>query len=168
MSAENISAEYTRQVSAVKDGGEQLIRKIAEKLKAGWGWYIYLPPEARGSLIKTLSNALSQPKYSNNYDLRNLVAFSVNELLSTTQSSSHLNNTLERINNSLGAKSGKNEGIELISSIVSGTKYDHCVAQCTAQLAQATPLLGRPFLRNDEPDFFLAKFPLHHPAYRAS
>jgi hypothetical protein len=48
---------------------------------------------------------------------------------------------------------------------VTGTRFANCIDRCEMQLAKAEPLMGRPFLRNDEADFHLAQFPLHHPGY---
>ena len=165
---ENISERYESFIASVKVSGEQVLRRIEAQLRSGWGWFSYMPPESRGALIRTVADVLDQPCYSSNYDLRKLAAFSVNELLSTTQSNKHLNNTLDRVIVAMGSKSGRNRGIQLINSIVEGTKFEHCVERCAIQVAQATPLLGRAFLRNDEPEFRLAQFPLHHPGYIAA
>jgi hypothetical protein len=94
-----------------------------------------------------------------------MAAFSVNELMATTQSVGHLDNTLDRITVAMGDKPGRNQGVQLINSVVAGTMFANCIDRCEMQVAKAEPLMGRPFLRNDEPDFHLAQFPLHHPGY---
>jgi hypothetical protein len=127
-----------------------------------------MPPESRGALIRSIADILESPQYINNHDLRQLAPFSVNELLSTVQSSGHLANTLDRINNALGDETGINQAAKIINTIVEGTKFVHCVERCSMQVANASPLLGRAFLRNDEPEFSLAQFPLHHPGYSLS
>jgi len=160
-----IARNYKDAVQAVKQNGNEMIRMVEEQLRSGWGWFSYMPPESRGALISSISEVLHQPNCANNFELRKLAAFSINELLSTTQSSGHLNNTLDRINIALGSESGRNQGVAIINSVVEGTKFADCISSCQAQLAQATPLIGRAFLRNDEPEFNLATFPLHHPAY---
>lgn len=160
-----ITREYDNVIKSFRENGEQMIRKIESQLRSGWGWFSYMPPESRGAVIRSMADVLDQPQYSSNYDLRNLAAFSVNELLSTTQSNGHLANTLDRINIAMGDESGRNRGIQVINSIVEGTAFAHCVESCSMQVAQATPLRGRAFLRNDEPAFRLAQFPLHHPGY---
>jgi hypothetical protein len=165
MESNSIADKYRDALEEIKHDGEEAIRKIEEQLRNGWGWFSYMPPESRGALIRTIANVVNQPVHSSDFELRKLAAFSVNELLSTTQSSGHLNNTLDRVNFALGLESDRNQGVALINSVVEGTKFANCVNRCTTQLAQATPLLGRAFLRNDEPAFSLAQFPLHHPAY---
>lgn len=159
---------YAEALDAMKQNGQQMIKRIEEQLKPGWGWYSYMPPESRGALIKSIGDVLMQPPFSADHDLRYAAAFSVYELLSTTQSSGHLANTLDRINVSLGDEADRNGGIQLINSIVEGTKFSGCVDRCAMQMAKAEPLLGRVFLRNDEPEFQLAQFPLQHPGYAAA
>jgi hypothetical protein len=122
-------------------------------------------PESRGAVIASIVDALNQPKNSGSRDLRTLAAFSVNELIATTQSSGHLNNTLDRITVAMGDQPGRNRGLQLVDSVVTGTMFGNCIDRCETLLAKAEPLMGRPFLRNDEPDFQLAQFPLHHPGY---
>lgn len=164
---DTIARNYKDAVQAAKQNGNEMIRMVEEQLRSGWGWFSYMPPESRGALISSIADVLNQPDYSNNFELRKLAAFSINELLSTTQSNGHLNNTLDRVNINLGSESGRNRGVATINSVVEGTKFADCINRCETQLAQATPLIGRAFLRNDEPDFSLAQFPLHHPAYVA-
>ena len=168
MTAGAISERYTDALEAIKYDGKEMIRKIEDQLQSGWGWFSYMPPESRGALISSIANVINQPAYSNDFELKTLAAFSINELLSTTQSSGHLNNTLDRVNIALGSESGRNQGVAIINSVVDGTQFANCISRCTTELAQAKPLFGRAFLRNDEPEFKMAQFPLHHPAYNVA
>jgi hypothetical protein len=146
--------------------GGEFIREIEHQVKSGWGWYSYMPPEARGAVIWSIVDAFT---YSGgaNQDLRQLASYSINELIATTQSVGHLNNTLDRVTVAIGEEPGRNLGVQLISSVVDGTPFSSCINQCEMQLATAVPLMGRPFLRNDEPQFQVAQFPLSHPGYTA-
>jgi hypothetical protein len=164
-SIRDIGEYYKKTIISIKSDGEQAIRKIEQNLKSGWGWYSYMPPEARGALISSIVDGFNNLNSSNNIDLRKIAAFSINELMVTTQSIGHLDNTLDRITPGIGQEAPRNQGVALIDSVVAGTIFSNCVNQCSLQVAQATPLMGRPFLRNDEPDFRLAQFPLHHPGY---
>jgi hypothetical protein len=166
--AMEIERTYTRMIGAIKENGEQVLTRMGQELKTGWGWYSYMPPESRGAMIASIVEVMNQPRNFSNNDLRQLAAFSVNELMATTQSPGHLNNTLDRITLAMGEGPGRNRGIQLIDSLVAGTMYTNCVARCEAQVAKASPLMGRPFMRNDEPDFQLAQFPLHHPGYASA
>jgi hypothetical protein len=124
-----------------------------------------MPPESRGAVIASIIDVLQRPENTSNYDLRRLAAFSINELMSSTQSTGHLYNTLDRVTVALGEEPGRNQGVSLINSVVGGTIFDGCINRCESQLARATPLIGRPFMRNDEPDFLVAQLSLHHPGY---
>jgi hypothetical protein len=166
--SDRIKEKYEEISRSVQFNGEQFIKTIEEELRRGWGWYSYMPPESRGALISSIINAVNQPQNSNNNDLRKMAAFSINELMATTQSIGQLENTLDRVTVAMGEETGRNNGVQLINSVVGGTIFADCVGRCEAQLAQATPLLGRPFLRNDEPEFRLAQFPLHHPGYNVA
>jgi hypothetical protein len=165
ITARRIDDIYDSSVKSVISNGEEAIKQIEQQLMNGWGWYSYMPPESRGATISSIATAFNNLSNSGNNDLRKLAAFSINELMATIQSIGHLNNTLDRITASIGKESGRNQGVQLIKSVVAGTIFENCVEQCTLQVTQATPLMGRPFLRNDEPEFRFAQFPSHHPGY---
>jgi hypothetical protein len=162
---EIINLIYAESLKSIKNMGDQALRQLERTMKSGWGWHAYMPPEARGAVIASIIDVLQQPQNSPNNELRKLAAFSINELMSTTQSTGHLYNTLDRITVAMGEEPGRNRGIQLINSVVGGTIFDDCVARCETKLAKATPLVGRPFMRNDEPDFLFAHLSLHHPGY---
>ena len=163
--ADTIEAKYGEIGRSFRQSGEQLIKQIEQQLQSGWGWYSYMPPESRGAIIKSVVDAFNQPRNTENNDLRQQAAFVINEMIVTTQSVGHLENTLDRITGAIGEESGRNQGVQQINSVVTGTMFANCIDRCETQLAKAEPLMGRPFLRNDEPDFRLAQFPLHHPGY---
>jgi len=160
-----VDEKYEKTIDQIKYNSAQTIIQIEQQLTTGWGWYAYMPPESRGAMIECIISAFKNFPSKDNNELRKLAAFSINELMATTQSIGHLDNTLERITASLGDTPGSNYGVQLINEVVSGTVFANCVNECRVQVAQASPLMGRPFLRNDEPYFQLAQFPLHHPAY---
>jgi hypothetical protein len=157
-----IKNNYKEISSSIKKLGGKFIKTMEENLKSGWGWHSYLPPESRGAMIKSILEAANNTTAD---DLRKSAAFSINELLATTQSTRHLNKTLERITFSIGNRFYLNAGIQAINSIISGTVFENCVTGCESRLAEANPLVGRPFLRNDEHEIRLAELPLHHPGY---
>jgi hypothetical protein len=160
-----VDKAFKQVIRSIHHAGGQFIKQVATQLGSGWGWYSYMPPESRGAMIKSTIDAFKQQEVGGNYDLRELAAYVINELLATTQSVGHLNNTLDRITAALGEKPGRNQGVQLISEVVDGTAFSTCINRCEIQLASAMPLLGRPFLRNDEPSFQLAQLPLQHPGY---
>lgn len=166
--AEIIEKKYKEVVGSIRQDGAQAIKRIADQLKSGWGWYSYMPPESRGALLKSIVDACNHSRDSISNDLRELAAFAINELVATTQSVGHLENTLDRITIALGEEPGRNQGLQLINSVVAETMFANCIKRCEMELAKAEPLMGRPFLRNDEAEFQLAQFPLHHPGYRVA
>jgi hypothetical protein len=163
--AEDIEGRYEAITRAIQRRGADAIRELENQLKSGWGWFSYLPPESRGAVIRSVADVCNNPANAGNNELRTTAAFTINELIATTQSSGHLENTLDRITVGLGTEPGRRQGTQMINAIVAGTKFAGCIERCEMQLTKASPLMGRPFLRNDEHDFILAQFPLHHPAY---
>jgi hypothetical protein len=163
-----INKIYEKAFNKFSYNGDQGLRELEQKLSQRWGWHPYMPPEARGAVLASIVDTIQKPENSKNRDLINLAAFSINEIVSTTQSLSHLNNTLDRLTIKMGQKSDRNQNIAAIESIVADTQFHGCIHRCDAQLANAEPLMQRPFMRNDEPSFMISRFPLHHPIYRMS
>lgn len=163
--AREIKRRYDEATQSLQQNGEMFLKEVENRLRAGWGWYPYMPPEARGALIKVVTEVTYRAPDSIRRDLRKVAGFIIDELLATTQSLSHLENTLDRVTVELGQAPGRHNGVALINEVVADTRYARCIDRCIAELGKAAPLIGRPFLRNDEPEFRLAQFPLHHPAY---
>jgi hypothetical protein len=162
-----INDRYEQFQNTLTETGESFIKRMEQQLRSGWGWYSYMPPESRGAIIKNIVDAFNKSSNSNRFDLQKSASFVINELLSTTQSIRHLENTLSRVTVAMGQNTDRNQGIQLINSVIDGTIFENCVNGCEMRLANTNSLIGRPFLRNDEPDFRVAQFPLHHSAYIA-
>ena len=161
---DQIKRTYQDIVARAQQSGDQFIKELELKISSGWGWHVYFPPEARGALINTVIESLKNSNLLNN-DLRKSAAFSINELMSTTQSARHLDKTLERITFSIGQQSDRTLALQSINNITAGTPFENCAERCEMRLATANPLIGRPFLRNDDPDIKIAELSLHHPGY---
>jgi hypothetical protein len=162
-----INDRFEQFQHTLTETGEIFIKRMEQQLRTGWGWHPYMPPESRGAIIKNIVDAFNKSESSNRFDLQKSASFVINELLSTTQSIRHLENTLARVTVSMGQKTDRNQGVQLINSVINGTTFENCVNGCEIRLASTSSLMGRPFLRNDEPDFLVAQFPLHHSAYTA-
>jgi hypothetical protein len=162
-----INDRYEQFQNTLTETGESFIKRMEQQLRSGWGWYSYMPPESRGAIIKNIVDAFNKSSNSNRFDLQKSASFVINELLSTTQSIRHLENTLSRVTVAMGQNTDRNQGIQLINSVIDGTIFENCVNGCEMRLANTNSLIGRPFLRNDEPDFRVAQFPLRHSAYIA-
>ena len=165
--AQDIADKYDEVVLGIRARGEVFIRELEARLRSQWGWFAYMPPESRGAMIASLRDIVNQPQYAANGDLRQLAAFSINELIRTAQTESHLDNTLDRITTNIGDVPGRSAGLAAITPIVAGTQFAGCIELATIQLATASPLMHRPFMRNDEASFFCAQLPMHHPAAMA-
>lgn len=163
-----LEISYADITNEVRNNGAKLLRSMERKFKDGWGWHAYMPPEARGAVIASIAQIVQNPANIGNRELKRLAAFSINELLSTTQTSRHLDNTLERVTFDMSAKTSSYHGIKVVDSILQDTQFAGCLYQCEAKLATASPILGRPFMRNDEPDFLISNFPLHSTSYMLS
>jgi hypothetical protein len=145
--------------------GADAIKGIERRLNSGWGWHAYMPPESRGAVIRTIIDVASAPSNVGNEQLRQSAALAINELLVTVQTARHLYNTLDRITTEIGHQIARSLGTQLIHSVVAGTLFADCVGRCESELMRSSPLVGRPFLRNDDDTFLAAQLPLQHPAY---
>lgn len=161
-----VEQKYNDVKNVIRQMRDGYVRELYRKMSSGWGPYAYLPPECRGAIIADIASVINEPGNFDNIDLRANAAFVINELLSTTQSLGHLRNTLDRVNLAMGTENSRSQGIQLINAVVENTAFANCIRRCEAELAMVTPLQGRPFLRNDLPEIYLAKFPLSHPAYQ--
>jgi hypothetical protein len=165
MSTLDVGTIYNGFFQKIKNNGDKFINELEAELKSGWGWYSYMPPEARGAVLAGIVEAMQVPQYASNIDLKQSAAFCINELVATTQSDSHLSNTFDRVTFSIGSIADQNSSVIAMSAIVAGTQFATCIECAEAQLEHASALSGRPFLRNDEAEFALAQFPLSHTAY---
>jgi hypothetical protein len=162
---EDLSRDYEKSIRSIKDKKDGFIMELYKRMMPQWGFYAYMPPEARSVVIAGVAKVMAEEQNLSNMDLQGRAAFVINELLSTTQSLGHLHNTLDRVNLVMGAQTGRGQNIRLINDIVGNTVFANCINRCETELAMVTPLRGRPFLRNDMPELYIAKFPLQHPAH---
>ena len=51
---EKISKEYEKSVNAAKKQGADFIKELEQKMRAKWGWFAYMPPEARGAMLASI------------------------------------------------------------------------------------------------------------------
>jgi hypothetical protein len=60
---------------------------------------------------------------------------------------------------------GRNRAVQLINSVVAGMVLANGIDLLWKTGGDGQSDYAATFLRNDEPDFQLAQFPLHHPGY---
>ncbi|MDI1350307.1 hypothetical protein [Aquabacterium sp.] len=159
-----IGRQYDQFIEGMRERGTDFIRQIERAFQSQWGWYAYAPPETRGAIIASINEVVNSPINLANWEVRQSAAFIVSELVSTTQSTAHIGNMLDRITVAMGNAPGESMGRTTIANLVAGTRFEGCVDQACARLASAQPVLHRPFMRNDEAGFVVAKLPLHHPS----
>lgn len=159
-----IGRQYDQFMEGMRERGSDFIRQIERAFQSKWGWYAYAPPETRGAIIASINEVVNSPINLANWEVRQSAAFIVSELVSTTQSTAHIGNMLDRITVAMGNAPGESMGRTTIANLVAGTRFEGCVDQACARLASAQPVLHRPFMRNDVADFVVAKLPLHHPS----
>lgn len=164
----NINQEFKDATQSLQQKKDNFIDELYKRMMMGHGFLTYMPPESRGAVIRSVVDIASDPAHSYNTRLRENAAFVINEVLATTQSPRHLDNTLDRISLVIGEQTGRQRGVELIDSVVADTRFAGCINRCEMNVASAMPLFGRPFLRNDMPEFVLAKFPLNHSSYSST
>jgi hypothetical protein len=158
-----IEEDYQAYMQGMSQQGAEFIRQIEQNFRSKWGWYAYMPPEARGAIIASINDTMSDPNLRQDGEVRQMAAFAVNELVSTTQTDAHLENLLDRVALQIGMESEGIQGRSVIAGLVNGTAYQGCVDLACIRLASAQPVIHRPFMRNDEPEFVVATLPLHHP-----
>lgn len=161
---DSIEGQYNEFMDGMRQRGNDFIKQLEKTFQQKWGWYAYAPPETRGAIIACINDVVNNSVKLASWDVRQSAAFIVSELVSTTQSSAHMDNMLDRITVAMGNAPGNLMGRTTIENLVAGTRYEGCVDQACMRLALAHPVLHRPFMRNDEEDFIVAKLPLHHPS----
>jgi hypothetical protein len=73
-SSADIEDYYNDFYRKAKSNGSQFIRDIEKQLKSGWGWFAYLPPEARGAMLAEVVDIIQYLQYANNIDLKQSAA----------------------------------------------------------------------------------------------
>lgn len=159
-----VGDQYEDFLQGMRQRGADFIRQIEQAFQSKWGWYAYAPPETRGAIIASVNEVVNNPINLANWELRQSAAFIVSELVTTTQSTAHMVNMLDRITVAMGQAPGEAAGRTTIAQLVARTRFEGCVDHACIRLASAQPVLHRPFLRNDEADFVVATLPLHHPS----
>ena len=162
-----IQDAYEDAMVAVSHKGERFLRELQQTLHRRWGWFAYMPPEARGAVIASIVDIADQPQYINDRELRQLAAFSVNELLATAQTDRHLRNTLDRVTVNIGRTGDRSSSVVRIAALLADSTFAGGLERAEIQVATAEALVQRPFARNDEPSFIIAQMGLSHVSTRA-
>lgn len=163
---DRIEQGYIDTIDDAKRQGRQFIQQLEQRLRSGWGWFAYLPPEGRGALMLAINDArLSAP---GDRDIQLAAAYCANELLCTAQTDRHLDKTLARFAYDMGSQGDEASARLALASLFSDTAFAGALEKAETRLAGVVePMIGQPFLRNDEPSFFAATLPLNGAIYTA-
>lgn len=159
-----ISDFYRDYWTTIGNKGAAFIRALEQKMRKQWGWYAYLPPEARGAMLASITNVMQQPQFTQDRELRQLAAYTINELLATTQTEQHLDNTLERVTFAMGSTVESGTSIASLNNLLTDSSFAGGIDRAAIQVAKADTMIQRPFMRNDDTTFIAAQFPLSHPS----
>lgn len=155
---------YIDAIENTRRRGRQFLQQLEQRMHSQWGWFAYMQPEARGAMLLAINDArLSAP---DDRDMQLAAAFCANELLCTVQTPRHLNKTLERLTYDMGSRGDVVSARLAMASLLGGTAFTGALERVETRLASVpAPMIGQPFLRNDEPSFFAATLPLHGTIY---
>ena len=161
-----IEAQLKKARSSIEQNGKEFIRQLEQRFKNKWGWFAYMAPEARSSLLAVITDIGNDPRYADQPEIKQMAAFCTNELLATCQSTRHLDCTLERVALGIMDKGNIANSVQQINLVTAGTQFDNALAKTQNNLAKMSPLHHQPFVRNDE-GFNIAYLPLNGATYQA-
>jgi len=164
MGSDLIANTYKENVQNIRRIGVDALKRIRNHL-TGWGWVHYMPPEAKGIILAHVTEVSTQPKYLEQASYRQDAAWIVAEIMATHQTPREKYETLQHMTFTIGDKVDVAQSTTSLNSVVLGTVYANCLQETDARLASASPIRGRPFLRNDEQNFVMARLALDHPLY---
>jgi hypothetical protein len=150
--------------NAIKNGAnaaQDFARRIRTELqRQTGGWVTYAPPEVLGKIQLQIA-LMSIGEKEIRGQAHELMALA----LGAPQTINQLETIAEHMTSRMGDKQEKGIGLALIESCLRGTQNEAYLAGTEARLAQAEPLMSRPFIWNSEPEFIAAKLNIEHPMY---
>lgn len=164
MESRTISLEFKQKLLEVRRLGVEAIQRIKNQLKE-WGWVNYMPPEAKGIILAHVREISSTSEFLKQASYRQEAAWIVAEIMATHQTPREKHEVLQHMAFNIGEKVDVAQSTANLNSIVAGTTYANCLMETDTRLASASPIRGRPFLRNDEHNFVTASLALDHPLY---
>jgi hypothetical protein len=165
-SLSDLLSQYKRVSSAIDQaiqGGttaaDEFIRRIrAELNKQTNSWLTYAPPEVLGKIqfqVAAMSSGL----------LRDQAHEVMALALGAPQTLNQLETIAEHMTAQMGEKQDKRIGLAMIETLLRGTGNQDELSDTEKRLAQAEPLMSKPFIWNSEPEFIAAKLGIEHPMF---
>jgi hypothetical protein len=167
-SQEALVNEYQQVSSAIDDAikigamaAEEFVRRIRSELqKQTSGWLSYAPPEVIGKIQLQVAS-IGRENAGLQGQAHEIMALA----LGAPQTTNQLETIAEHMTPRMGDKQDKGIGFAMIQSCLQGTQNEGCLADAERRLAQAEPLMSKPFIWNSEPEFIAAKLAIEHPMY---
>lgn len=154
-SIEDVEAEFKDSVNRAKRRGQDFLDHVRKSLE---GWFAYLPPETKGRVLAQVVEIGVADS------LRDQAGYIVAEAMTTMQTPREKYEVLQRFTLD-GGKVDVATSTVILNRMLASTNYAGCLERTDKALAGSLPIKGYPFLRNDEPEFVVARLGLDHPAY---
>jgi hypothetical protein len=166
---EDLKLEYNAFVekidNAIARGAKQadeFVRRLQSELKKQTkSWLMYATPEVLGKIqLQIVAIGLSD-----NTSMHDQAPELMAMALGATQTMNHLGTVAERMTSQMGDKQDQRVGLQMIESCLAGTLHAGCLAEVERRLANAEPLVSKPFIWNSEPAFVVATLGIEHPMF---
>lgn len=161
---DKIASDFSAKVLEMRRLGVNLLQRIKSQL-SGWGWTHYMPPEDKGIILAHIREIASKPEFLTQPTYRQDAAWIVAEIMATHQTPREKYETLQHMAFNIGDKVDVAQSTTYLNYVVAGTMYANCLGETDTRLASASTIRGRPFMRNDESNFVMARLALDHPLY---
>lgn len=155
---------FNNKLVGIRRKGVDALPRIINRLKT-WGWVHYMPPEGKGIILAHIKEIASRPEFRNQVSYQQDAAWIIAEIMATHQTPREKYETLQHMTFNIGEKVDVAQSAANLNGIVAGTMYANCLSETDTRLASASPIRGRPFMRNDESNFVMARLALDHPLY---
>lgn len=159
-----IARTFNNKLAEIRRLGVKALPQFINRLKP-WGWVNYMPPEAKGIILAHIKEISSRPEFRTQATYQHDAAWIVAEIMATHQTPREKYETLQHMTFNIGEKVDVAQSTASLNSVVAGTMYASCLSDTDTRLASASPIRGRPFMRNDESNFVMARLALDHPLY---
>jgi hypothetical protein len=157
-----ISTMFDQKMSELRRLGVSALHRFKSQID---GWFRYMPPEAKGLILAHIAEISTSPDFRKQASYQQDAAWIVAEVMATFQTPREKHEVLQHMAFNIGDKVDVAQSTANLNSVVAGTAYANCLQETDTRLASASPIRGRPFLRNDEPNFVVAQLGLDHPLY---
>lgn len=156
---QKVSSAIDQAIQRGTTAADDFIRRIQTELKKQTnGWLSYAPPEVLGKIQFQVAAVGPGVLQEQAHEVMALA-------LGAPQTINQLETIAEHMTPQMGDKQDKRIGFAMIETFLKGTENHRELADTEKRLAQAEPLMSKPFLWNSEPEFSAAKLGIEHPMF---